>query len=120
MFLCECILIEGVSCCAYGVGRQSQGVGFLCPLCGSQGLNSGCQALRQVLSIEPSYNNFIIFYSVCVPVCLYEQGYVRTSACGCHKRALGPLEPELQGVVSCPVGAGNRTQVFCKNSVSTL
>jgi hypothetical protein len=33
-----------------------------------------------------------------------------------EKRVSYPLEPELQVVVSCHLGAGNRTQVLCKSS----
>ena len=33
-----------------------------------------------------------------------------------QKRVKGPLELELGIIVSCHVGAGNRTQVLCKKS----
>ena len=37
---------------------------------------------------------------------------------GGQKMESDPLEPELQMVVSCHVGAGNRTQVLRKNKCS--
>jgi hypothetical protein len=33
-------------------------------------------------------------------------------ALGCHRKALDPLELELQSVVSCLICAGNRTPVL--------
>jgi hypothetical protein len=46
--------------------------------------------------------------------------YVCMYACvprahGCQKKMLAPLEPELQVVVNCLVGAGNLTYVLCKS-----
>lgn len=35
---------------------------------------------------------------------------------GGQKRPLGPLELELQKVLSCAVGAGNKAWVLCKSS----
>lgn len=53
-----------------GNGGQSVGVGYLFPLCGSQGLDSGLQAWRYVtLATEPScwsriISLFLIFFSM--------------------------------------------------------
>lgn len=39
-----------------------------------------------------------------------------TFAQGGQKRASGPLELEVQVVVSCHVGASNQTLILCKSS----
>lgn len=39
-----------------------------------------------------------------------------TFAQGGQKRASGPLELEVQAVVSCHVGASNQTLILCKSS----
>lgn len=41
-----------------------------------------------------------------------------TFAQGGQKRTLGPLELEIQVVVSCHVGASNQTLILCKSSQS--
>ena len=61
---------------------------------------------------------FIGAWVLCLHVCIY--------MCIClvthrgQKRALEPLELELQMVVSCYVGARNQTWVLCKNNKHVL
>ena len=51
---------------------------------------------------------FCIHVSICT-MCMPDTHVVQ-------KRVKGPLELELGIIVSCHVGAGNRTQVLCKKS----
>lgn len=57
-----------------------------------------------------------VFTIVCECVaCLY-LGTMCISASGGQKRALNPLELELQTIVSCHVGTGNGALVLCKSN----
>ena len=58
----------------------------------------------------------IYFDFMCMSVCMHVCTLHVCSAHRGHKRAPAPLELEWQIIVSCHMGAGNWTQVFCKSS----
>lgn len=60
----------------------------------------------------------VYFYFICMKglVSLHICAAHACSHCRSQKRATDALETESHTVVSSPVGAGNRTQVFCKSS----
>lgn len=78
------------------------------------------------MSIEPSRTLFFqIYFLVCVCVCVFclhvcvcTMGM--SDAHGGEQRALALLELDLQMVVSCHVGAGNRTWILCEIRCSYL
>lgn len=48
--------------------------------------------------------------------CLPAYMYVQHMLVWCPKRALDPQKLELQLIMSCPMGSGNKIQVLCKTS----
>ena len=70
-----------------------------------------CTTIMSVLSF-PSFLFYVYECSACMYVCMYA---CVPRAHGCQKKMLAPLEPELQVVVNCLVGAGNLTYVLCKS-----
>ena len=58
-----------------------------------------------------------LFMCVCTMCCFNTYvHHVLPATCGGQKKALDPLELQLQMVVSLHVGSGNLTQVLWKNS----
>ena len=59
-----------------------------------------------------AYIFYYFIYMSVLPICL---SVCHAHARGSQKRSLDPLELQLEMVVSCHVGAGNKIQVFCKS-----
>lgn len=78
-----------------------------------------CSKNIWVLWVHMSFLNLKKYVHVCVPTWLYVH-HVGAGAYGGQKRAPDHLKLDFQMIERCHVGAGNWTQILCKNSKCSL
>ena len=94
--------------------------GIISPRAGIRDAMSESRSTARVVSALSFFKElFSLLFLFCMYECiasLHVGMPVLCNACRGQKEVLDPLELELWMVVSCHVGAGNRTQVLCKSS----